>query len=1218
MFAAFLLGCWLAGNESCAWADDYSLTIDFSGPETSRDILVWVEIYEYLESSRTIGPLAGLTLCNTKSSLNPPNGAPVSVKLPRGKKYLIKVEPLVGRSSIQSPYQIKEANYQSQFYNRHRTAEEAIADESFVDTTGSATYGTKIISLETGYKIEGSIKKAGSGNTYIEGVTVKVYNENGTPVARYGKSTGTGGVSGVNYTIYGLSPGKYFLLADGAPKGYIRKFYKEGTGTDLLADADLIEIKNSDVTGKNFVLNEGYSIQGALLDPDGKPIKHGARVYLLDAASSTPLGWCFYDPNSGSYDELMTRLSYYQSGGTLDFAYFKNTPQYFIGGLDPNYSVGGLPKGSGGECILLGVDQRGEYAPTVYQNHYFVSDADKIVLRNITQGSVYDLRFRRAGTIEGSVKDKAGKPLNGIVIKAIDARDEMKVVQPLAQTDPNGRYKLVGLPPIDYKIQAVDEVGGKYLWQYYQGKTSFAQATAIQLTDQKLNETHVDFELEIGARITGCIRDAASHEPIPRISVQALRVGTSSPLVNYPVATAPSGIGVSGEDGTYEITGLPAGQYVLFAGPVPGVNYIAVFYKDSYDLNNADPNIVITSPGQVLASYDFSLRKGGIIQGRIIGIPTELRSNLKNNIHVDLADAKTGKLMYTTTELIDPNTLEYKITGIPQGEYKISVTDTRMPPEMLKKYYKENAPKGVSSYKEASIVTIDQAANPIQINFTWDEPGETICGKVSAEGSESTPLPYIKIQAYQVEGSSGELLDSGIYALTNSNGMYCLKGLATGTYILKATDEMTHLYPPEFYNPSNNAFTPDKAARITLPLSTSSASYDFKLNGQLGIINGIITRGAGKEIVRGGWVYLYSSENYQAVQNVITDPNGRYSFTGLAEGSYKIRAFDPERVYVPRFYTSNTTTYAFNRADAESITINYTTPSSSLRKDISLDMEGAKIEGKISGENGSPLSDIFIYLYQPAGNNAWSFVAEYYTTATDSSGKYTIKDLPPGNYRVLAWEYNNNYLPKEYDLTLTQAGKTGVDLTLPKADPGMQMEKTTLDISEGLNLFSFPTRVPLWPALYTVNTLLTEWSPPGDPSIINILRYNSEKGEWENQLSSFLITNGEGYVLYSRAGKKINYQGAAAFSGSDRLAINLQRGKNIVGNIASDTANYDSYHMLKDLSGKVYDIRSYDFRTGKWLNSTLFWGRCGGNRFQIYPTKAYIVDMKEPYLSWLP
>jgi len=1242
LLTVLLALCWLAVNSTeQAWAaDEYSLTINFSSPESNKDIQVLIELYEYVESSGTVGALAGMTICNTKSSLNPPNGQPVTIKLPKGKKYLMRVEPLVGRTSSQSSYQAREANYQTQFYSRHRTAQEAIDDESFIDTTGSATSGTKTISLEPGYKIEGSIKKSGS-NTYIEGVTVKVYDEKGQVVTRYGKSSGTGGTTGANYTIYGLSPGKYYLVADGAPKGYLRKWYKGSTGTDLLAEAELIEIKNSDVTGKNFSLDEGRSIKGTLLDPDGAPIKHAARVYLLDAATSSPVGWCFYDPNSASYDELLARLTYSQTRGLIDFSYFKNSPNYFIGGLDPNYSIGGLPRGSLGECILVGVDLTGTYAPSVYKDKYFVSDADRIVLKNITQDSVYNLQFRRSVTIEGSVKDKAGKPLGGIIIQAVDARDETKIIPPLAQTDPNGRYKLSGLAPIGYKIQAIDQYGRKYLWQYYKNAASFAQATTIQFTDQKLSESHIDFELEIGGRISGYVRDASSNQPIPNITVQAFQVGSGSQLMNWPIASSAANIGISGPDGKYEISGLPMGRYVLWAGP-PKENYVAVFYRNSDNLNSAD-SVVITDPNQLISSCDFSLSKGGIIQGRITGIPAEVKSNLINiqniNIHVTLQDAKTGKVMNTTAEQIDPNTLEYKIVGIPRGEYKVSITDLRIPPEMVKKYYKENDPRGVSSYKEATTVTIDPtAAQPTQIDFVWDEVGETLRGKVLADSSESKPLSSIKVEAYKVEEMSGEVLNTGIYTFTNSEGIYYLRGLAKGTYILKASDEMNHLYPAEFYNPNDNAFTTDKAARITLPLLSSSLSFDFKLNRDFGIINGVVTKGPGREIIKEGWVDLYSGENYQFLQRIMTDPNGRYSFTGLAEGSYKIRAFDPGRVYVPRFYTSSSTTYAFSWSEGESVIVKYSSPASSLHKDISLDQQGTQIEGKVSNESGDPLAGAILYLYQPAGENKWSFVAEYYNAATDSSGKYTISGLPAGSYRILAWDPTSSYLSKEYDLTLTQSGKSGVDFSLPKADPKIQSQKNTLDISEGLNLFAYPTKIPLWYSLYTANILLNEWAPTSymwsigsDPGIINLLRYNPEKEKWENRFVDFLITNGEGYIMYSQSDRRINYWGAP-FSSQDRLAINLHKGMNVVGNIAASIIDYDSYHLLKELAGEVVDIRSYDLRrmddpkrmddskrrAGKWLNSVLFWGMPSGDRFPISSTQAYIIDMKVPHWSWLP
>jgi len=1201
-----------------AWAEDYYLlTIDFNGAETSKDIKVLIEIYEYIPGMTALGLPVIQAVTNTKSSLNNPSGA-LSLPLPKGKKFLLRAEPLVGRTSSSSSYQLKEANYQSQFYSRKRTFQDAITSQSFIDTSGTSATGTRIIALEAGFKIEGSIKKCGT-STYVEGVMLKVYDENKVPATRFGKSTGTGGLNGVNYTIYGLSPGKYYLMADGPSKGYMRKFYKGSTGTDKIDDAELVEITSSDVTGKNICLDEGSAVKGTLYAPDGSVMKHSTTVYLLDAVYSVPVGVYLYDPNSAAYDEFVTRLNYYLSGGMFDISYSKNDPHYSIGGLDPNYSIGGSPKGVLDKCILVAVDPRGEYAPNVFNGHYFVGDADLISLKSITSSSVFDLHFKQAATISGTVRDKTGTPLGSIVVKAIDAKNESNVIQPI-YTDPNGRYKFVGLPPMDYKVQIIDDVNHKYLGQYYQNKSNFIQANKIILTEENLTASYIDFVMEIGGRIAGTVKEASTNAAIAGMSVQAFLIGSGSNLENYPIATTASGVAVSDESGKYEISGLPIGQYVLYARPSVGDNHTAVFYQDSDTLNDADSNLIIDHPGQLIDFCNFLLKTGGIIQGKITGIPPEIKVNLVGNIHVDLMDAKTGKLMQSTTENIDPNTFSYSIMGIPKGEYKIAVTDLRIPPEMLKKYYnKENTSKGVLTYKEASTLEIDPAAASMQIDFTWDSVGESISGKVMADNPEQSPLPNIKIEVYMVDGTSGKLLNTGIYDRTKTTGMYCVKGLAGGTYVLKAVDDMNQFFPTEFYDPGYNIFTPDKAVRISIPLSNTNVSYDFKLNSQIGIIDGVVTKGTAKSLFLGALVYLYGVESDQILQSAITDPNGRYKFTGLPEGDYKIRAFDPERAYVPRFYTSNAT-YAFNSADGEAVTMKYTDPPSSTRKNISLDIQGVQIEGTVKDSTGNVLPDIFIYLYQKTGDK-WSFVTDYYTVATDLSGKYVIKALLPGIYRVLAWEYGNTYIPKNQDVTLDQQGKSGFDFTLSKAATGSQ--KYTLDMSPGLNLFCFPTRVPLWPSSYNASNLLSEWTAANDPGIISILRMNTEKGKWENQLSNFIIENGNGYIVYSQTNKKITYNGEL-FPAQDSLAINLQKGMNIVGNVKG-TAGYDSYSMLKNLnlpsnppSNKVYDIRSYDPDRGKWLNSTLFWGKAGGDRFPVYPTKAYIVDMKEPHLSWLP
>jgi len=167
-----------------------------------------------------------------------------------------------------------------------------------------------------------------------------------------------------------------------------------------------------------------------------------------------------------------------------------------------------------------------------------------------------------------------------------------------------------------------------------------------------------------------------------------------------------------------------------------------------------------------------------------------------------------------------------------------------------------------------------------------------------------------------------------------------------------------------------------------------------------------------------------------------------------------------------------------------------------------------------------------------------------------------------------------------------------------------------IEFSPGLNLFSYPVQVSQGFTSFDLFAFLDDST--------DVQKLSSYSGVWKTSTkflgtiagNNYLITNGQGFLVYMKNRKKIVFTG----ENQQNTHFNINQGFNLVG-INNPAEGLSSWKLLHQLGLKVIKILNYN---GKWESCFWFYGQPCGQDFQIQAGKAYIFYMNEAVINFQP
>ena len=451
-------------------------------------------------------------------------------------------------------------------------------------------------------------------------------------------------------------------------------------------------------------------------------------------------------------------------------------------------------------------------------------------------------------------------------------------------------------------------------------------------------------------------------------------------LIEDPTAWA---LGEVRDDGTYAITGLKRGVYIILAG---ADGYLSQYFSNAYFIWEAAP--VDVAPQEMTYGIDFYLEPtvtgSGSISGRITGEETgePVPSAIINAFLI-------GNPFISATGYSNEDG-NYTIDYVRPGEYHVMASAEWH----FSEYYDNISP--FEDLEPTPVVVVDNQQTT-DVNFSLSRGG-SVSGRVV--DNEGNPVVRAEIWVYQ-PNAAGEPYPDDIqhysWAITDENGEYLASGLFEGEYFVQA-----QIYAPNYsisrWYDNVTSFEEATPVRVELGGETSEINFTIDINKDLGSITGQIGNPDEDGILE-AQVRLESitREGFYYYDYARIDADGTYRFDDVPAGSYQVALeYWTDWYFNIIWYDGVNSPEMATPVDVvgeqETTDINFTIPESN-----------GSITGVITDENGTPISNVFIQLGTSSFGHPYEDTYLWGYATSDNEGVYSIEHIPDGEYYISAF-----------------------------------------------------------------------------------------------------------------------------------------------------------------------------------------------------------------------
>jgi hypothetical protein len=499
------------------------------------------------------------------------------------------------------------------------------------------------------------------------------------------------------------------------------------------------------------------------------------------------------------------------------------------------------------------------------------------------------------------------------------------------------------------------------------------------------------------ASIEGIVLRFGGSEPISgaRISLRNFVSGSASS--NAPVLNAAdegaAESAIAGPDGRFILKDVPPGAYRVFA---TRDGYVGQEYEQPSPNRPGVP--VVLEAGQALKGVAFHLGETGNISGRIrdlSGQPVEGVQVQALRLGYGADGHKTLQPMRTATT---NDRGEFRVYWIPPGRYSLLASRIDSPGGRPSETPRINFAAaayypGVPDPSNASVIAIQPGTELASMDWQLPQSRLRVSGRVF-DPATGQPPKAASIAIVQRDFGPAFVGASSTQWYKPEDGTFVVPDLGPGVYWVSAllgggggSSGFRNTYGSIANNISTGdqvmvQVTQDVSNVLLTPIPAFSISGLFVVEGTSNVQDTAMIRiglhGA-PAIVRTG---------------PIPAPNldGTFVLGSLGPGDYKLNVTKPADFYVKqaRYGSSDILgrTFSIQRPGTDSL-------------HVVLSAFGGRIDGTVEDERAQPVRGVEVVLVP---DRARDRIDLYQQIRTDQSGSFTMRGIPPGDYKLFAWD----------------------------------------------------------------------------------------------------------------------------------------------------------------------------------------------------------------------
>jgi hypothetical protein len=469
---------------------------------------------------------------------------------------------------------------------------------------------------------------------------------------------------------------------------------------------------------------------------------------------------------------------------------FYNCQETVVTNALGDYSFADLPEGN---YYIRTLDNEDEYVNAVWSVNGTAEciscqpspDYQISLLAGEVKSDV-DLNIEVGASIYGQVSAN-GSPVADVDVFLRDTATQF--AYGIGQTDATGVYSIKGLPQGDYFAVITDasDIYIDAMWSNMGTEPCYGCTPNINNTielESAQIRNDIDFELVIGASISGQMTDVDDATPVETLDVRLYDV--NDVMNNWYVQTTFDG------SGNYILQGIPAGNYKVYL--VPKFDSQNLHIPEIYNnvqcnacgvlLLNGEGDTVNLVNGVTTGNIDFSLEEGASISGVILNnnYPTQTVEEIGLVYAFNNANRVIATHYINGTDFDPMADGQYQVGGLLAGTYFVQAGDLGNEFFQREIYNDKHCPwSGCDRGEGGDPVVLGTGEHRLGVNFLLEYGGK-ISGSV-VDAIDGLPINTAGTEFLQFYDAAGEVAGG---AFIKADGSYIsARALPPGTYSVR-------------------------------------------------------------------------------------------------------------------------------------------------------------------------------------------------------------------------------------------------------------------------------------------------------------------------------------------------------------------------------------------------------------------------------------------------